>query len=273
MTEVIQGYDASSPPWPMPAIYTVTGGYIGGATPHVWTADEWKSRALKKKLPIYVPTYFNTGVLTAGSDALACVQALKALSVPKGVLVGLDFETLISAQYVEAFDNIVHGAGWNTLLYGSSSTVLKNPKTSGGYWVATRPRNPDFPGYGKLYPGSVATQIQDMGAYDTDVFDSDLIFWGDDVPVTPPTYWTNTVIQNLPTLTKGSTGPLVKTLQGCLTARGHAVSIDGEFGPDTDTAVRTFQVTYKVPDSVSNGQGDGRVGQHTWTALITNVNQ
>ena len=276
MTDLIQGYDASTPPWPVPAIYEVTGGYIGGATPHVWTADEWATKALKRKLPIYVPTYFHDGVLRAGSDAIDCVHALRSAGVPQGVCVGLDLETLIAPSYVEAFDNVVFAAGYRVVEYGSSSTIFKNPRTSGGYWVATRPHNPDFPGYGKLYPGSVMTQVQDLGPYDVDVIDADLVFWGDDVTPIPtplPTYWTNTVIQNLPTLKQGDSGPLVRTLQGCLGARNHAVGIDGQFGPLTEEAVKAFQVAFNVPDSVRNGQGDGQVGQHTWTALITNVNQ
>lgn len=270
---VIQGYDASTPPWPVPAIYEVTGGYIGGATPHVWTPEEWATKSLKKRLPIYVPTYFNDGILRPGTDAVDCVNALKAAGVPQGVLVGLDFETLIAAQYVQSFDAVVFGAGYRVLLYGSTSTVFKNPRTSGGYWAATRPGNPDFPGYGNLYPNSVATQVKDLGVYDTDLFDSDLIFWGDSIPTPAPTYWTNTVIQNLPTLKQGDTGPLVRTLQGCLVARNHTVAVDGSFGPETDAAVRTFQVAFNVPNSVANGVGDGQVGEHTWAALITNVNQ
>jgi peptidoglycan hydrolase-like protein with peptidoglycan-binding domain len=272
VTDIIEGYDASTPPWPVPSAFKVTGGYIGGATPHVWTADEWKLKALGKRLPIYVPTFFNSGILTAGSDAVACVNDLKALSVPKGVLVGLDFETLVSGQYVSTFDNILVEAGYKVLLYGSTSTVFKNPKSSGGYWAATRPDNPDFSGYTNLYPGSVATQIKDIGAYDIDLFDASLVFWGDSVPIPPVINdWTVTVISNLPTVKQGDTGTFVDTVQGLLCARGYTVKIDGQFGPITDSEVRRFQRDYNVPNSVVNGNGDGQVGQHTWTTLITNA--
>lgn len=270
MTDLIQGYDASTPPWPVPAIYEVTGGYIGGATPHVWTADEWRTKALKRKLPIYVPTYFHDGVLRAGSDAIDCVHALRSAGVPQGVCVGLDLETLIAPSYVEAFDNVVFAAGYRVVEYGSSSTIFKNPRTSGGYWVATRPGNPDFSGYGNLYPGSVMTQVQDLGAYDVNMIDASLVFWGDETPA-PSTNWIVTVISNLPTLKQGDSGTNVDTLQGLLCARGYPVKIDGQFGPDTDAKTREFQAHYNVPDSVSNGHGDGQVGQHTWTVLITNA--
>lgn len=271
MTNLIQGYDASTPPWPVPAIYKVTGGYIGGATPHVWTPNEWRTQALAKKLPIYVPSYFHDGILRPGTDAVECVQALKAAGVPQGVCVGLDLETLIAPAYVESFDSVLFSAGWRVLEYGSSSTIFKNPKTSAGYWVATRPHNPDFPGYGNLYPGSVATQTDDVGPYDVDVFDASLVFWGDEIPTPQPKNWIETVISNLPTLRQGDTGTNVDTVQGLLCARGYPVKIDGQFGPDTDAKVREFQVHYNVPNSVSNGQGDGQVGQHTWTVLITNA--
>lgn len=273
MSGLIYGYDCSQPAWPMPPLYEVTGGYIGGATPHIWTSEEWDTKARAKRLPIYVPTYFRTGVLTPGTDAIECVNALRPLAVPKGATVGLDFETLIAPSYVESFNAVLTGAGYKVLLYGSSSTVFKNPKPSGGYWVATREGNPDFPGYGKLFPGSVATQYSSGLAYDADIFSADIPFWGGYIPPVTANYWTNTMIQNLPTLIQGASGPLVMTLQGCLCARGYLVAIDGQFGPDTELKVREMQARHNIPDSVVNGQGDGQVGEHTWTFLITNVNQ
>jgi hypothetical protein len=65
---------------------------------------------------------------------------------------------------------------------------------------------------------------------------------------------------------EGSTGENVKTVQYLVTARGHPTGVDGEFGPQTKTAVQAFQS--------SRGLGaDGIVGSQTWPQLIIQVQQ
>ena len=67
-----------------------------------------------------------------------------------------------------------------------------------------------------------------------------------------------------PQVRRGDRDHPVRTLQHLLRARGHAVAVDGSFGPLTDAAVRAFQ----------QGTGlvvDGVVGRHTWAALIVTV--
>jgi|SRR5690349_19442327 peptidoglycan hydrolase-like protein with peptidoglycan-binding domain len=56
----------------------------------------------------------------------------------------------------------------------------------------------------------------------------------------------------------------VPTLQHLLGARGHAVTVDGTFGPRTEAAVRDFQ-------RQKNLGVDGIVGPITWKALIIEV--
>jgi peptidoglycan hydrolase-like protein with peptidoglycan-binding domain len=61
-------------------------------------------------------------------------------------------------------------------------------------------------------------------------------------------------------LRQGSTGALVKTLQRLLNALGYGLDVDGDFGPETDRAVRGFQA--------KNGlDADGVVGPMTAGAL------
>ncbi|NHU86431.1 peptidoglycan DD-metalloendopeptidase family protein [Kocuria sp. JC486] len=73
-------------------------------------------------------------------------------------------------------------------------------------------------------------------------------------PVTPPSS------SSYPTIKQGASGPAVTQLQQLLTARGHAVAVDGKFGPATDSAVRSFQ------KKIGTTQ-DGTVGPKTWGAL------
>jgi len=63
------------------------------------------------------------------------------------------------------------------------------------------------------------------------------------------------------TLKLGNTGAEVKQLQQILSNLGYNLgSIDGIFGPKTDSAVRAFQSAHKIVV-------DGIVGNNTWTAL------
>lgn len=63
-----------------------------------------------------------------------------------------------------------------------------------------------------------------------------------------------------PTLRQGARGAAVSQLQNRLRAHGYNVSVDGDFGPATANAVRSFQR--------AKGLGvDGVVGPRTWAAL------
>lgn len=62
----------------------------------------------------------------------------------------------------------------------------------------------------------------------------------------------------------GSTGEDVRTVQYLLAVHGHTVTVDGQFGPATRSAVKAFQ-------SSEGLAADGIVGNHTWGALIVTV--
>lgn len=67
-----------------------------------------------------------------------------------------------------------------------------------------------------------------------------------------------------PQISQGAKEHPVPTLQHLLRARGKTVTVDGDFGPKTDAAVRAFQ----------HDKGlvvDGIVGPMTWQALISGM--
>src|SRR5262249_3993205 len=70
--------------------------------------------------------------------------------------------------------------------------------------------------------------------------------------------------QQFPVLRKGSGGvgqaPYIKRIQRRLSALGQPVADDGDFGPDTDKALRAFQRSPRP-------KGDGGLGRKTWLAL------
>ncbi|CAM3109126.1 peptidoglycan-binding domain-containing protein [Stackebrandtia soli] len=72
--------------------------------------------------------------------------------------------------------------------------------------------------------------------------------------------------QSWPTIRVGSTGADVTAGQYLLSARGHATTADGQFGPATNTSVKAFQ-------SSKGLAVDGVVGPQTWSALIVTVSQ
>lgn len=53
----------------------------------------------------------------------------------------------------------------------------------------------------------------------------------------------------------------MRAVQSQLNAHGYALNVDGNFGPATNTAVRSFQASRRLQD-------DGVVGQTTWRALL-----
>ena len=72
----------------------------------------------------------------------------------------------------------------------------------------------------------------------------------------------------MPTLSEGSTGPAVRSLQAVLTNGAVGLwgttpkGIDGTFGPNTTASVRAFQTWARL-------DADGVVGQATWDAATS----
>lgn len=169
-------YDAAYPPAHPPA-WPAVAGYIGGNTPHVWTADEWAHQPARYRLPIWVQSH--PGSADVARDAAAAVTMLHKLGAPKGCTVALDFETAVNASYVKAFDKVLHAAGYPVILYGSISTVTHNPRPSGGYWAA------HYTGTPHQESGALATQYANGTAYDSNVIDATVPLW-DTHPAPPP---------------------------------------------------------------------------------------
>lgn len=149
-------YDAAYPPASPPTTDAVAF-YIGGDTPHVWTAAEIARQRARYRLPIYVRS--NPTTALAPSDAAKTIAWLRANKAPHGCAVALDLETAVHATYVKTYDQLVHAAGWVVLAYGSLGTIFQNPRTSGGYWAA----NPT--GIAHMVRGADATQW----AFDTQI--------------------------------------------------------------------------------------------------------
>jgi len=71
-------------------------------------------------------------------------------------------------------------------------------------------------------------------------------------------------IQPWPVVKRPTTLFPVRPLQQLLRARGHAVAVDGNFGPQTEAAVKAFQQSKGLT-------ADGNVGPLTWPKLVVQV--
>lgn len=69
-----------------------------------------------------------------------------------------------------------------------------------------------------------------------------------------------TAVNRLPTLRFGDRGNSVRILQRLLASKGYPITIDGDFGVLTETAVKAYQ-------SRQGLTADGIVGSRTWRAL------
>lgn len=95
-----------------------------------------------------------------------------------------------------------------------------------------------------------------------------ITYGGSVTPSVPPQSSSDRLI-NVETyqVRRGSVGVTVKSLQTLLNARGYSdvdgweLVLDGEFGPNTDYAVRLFQKDHAL-------EVDGIVGKNTWRALL-----
>jgi hypothetical protein len=250
MTGLLTFYDAA---WP-PAKPPTTDGvciYIGGDTPHVWTAAEIAAQTARYRLPIWVRS--NPEQVSPLADATACLAALRWMGVPKGRLVALDSETDVDPSWVNTFVRTVNDGGYPVIDYGSQSTVFGNKNPDGYYWGADWTNTPH------LHSGDQMTQYADFGPFDESLAQPSMPFW--DIRGGPTTSWQETMMRQLPLTRQGATGNDVRTIQGLLQARGYAVTIDGVFGPATDATVRRFQRDRRL-------SADGIVGSQTWPALM-----
>ena len=176
--------DASVPPASRPQLYAIAG-YIGGDTPHVWTEQEWDGQPAAFRLPIFTAANREDIACAAGEDAWEIRKALAGLNVAARFTVAVDIETRVYDIYLRALDAFL--APRPLMVYGSLSTLLRCPVTSGGRWAAE-------------WTGLILTAEDDIGQhgirafqwadsnmigrdYDLSVIESEVLLWPRPQPV------------------------------------------------------------------------------------------
>ncbi|MER6075536.1 peptidoglycan-binding protein [Streptomyces sp. NPDC001817] len=74
------------------------------------------------------------------------------------------------------------------------------------------------------------------------------------------------ILPSWPNITDGMTGPSVQAAQYLLRYHGASITADGQFGPATLAATKSFQSAHSLGV-------DGQIGPQTWSALIVQVQE
>ena len=184
-----------------------------------------------------------------------------------------DCSGLFRWAYSELGEAIAHGSNSIFDRYCSAKGTLKNGKRTDG--ADLLPGTAVFTGDAKehghigLYIGNgkvIEAAGTRQGVIKSDVTDSKWTYWGElkavdygyplSSPSTPPTV-------ERPTLRRGDKGDAVILLQSELIRLGYSLpkyGIDGDFGKETEMAVKQFQQDNRLTV-------DGVVGPKTWKAL------
>ncbi|MFD6531944.1 peptidoglycan-binding protein [Streptomyces sp. NPDC060184] len=85
-------------------------------------------------------------------------------------------------------------------------------------------------------------------------------------PVSASAARTGTAPVAWPAVKSGARGATVTALQHLLVAKGHSLTVDGEFGPATVKAVKAFQKAQRLT-------ADGIVGPATWNKLVPTLRE
>lgn len=110
-------------------------------------------------------------------------------------------------------------------------------------------------GSGVVYTieGNTSDRVARRTRYPSDIIGYGYPDYGDPVPVSYP-----------PLIKRGAKGANVVKAQKALIAKGYKLpkyGADGDFGSETESAVRRFQKARKL-------EVDGKIGNHTWKALL-----
>ena len=215
-------------------ILTVTGGDLNAdgidcepGNPDARSSAEWVARVGS---PGFRPVIYASVIGTPGYGMGDVLNQLAAHRIPRASV------RLLTAHYEWKTS---HGADpINLHICGPSTCNLLPVEADGTQWT-------------DVWPGANHGSIIDLSALRPDFFGT---------PPPPPT-WTENLVKQLPTVAPGATGTYVRTIQFQCGERHHPTTVDGVFGPNTESAVRAVQSAAHVPV-------DGIVGQQTWPVLL-----
>ena len=237
------------------------------AIPMLWGADPAIGTAVRRKLPISDWTPTRRTLLQAGT-----ALGLAALSIfPAARRAYADGYTIYGSCPSYATDhNCSPGCGPSTIFADScltSGTNLGFHKNDGVTWTL-RPNQcyvSTYDGWLWKYQGacgacacSVERRCHDGYRKVGSSWVKSICRWNTQCECLTAVSW--------PTVRRGNLGPNVYTVQHLLTAKGFAITVDGDFGARTETAVSQFQTASGIAVT-------GLVDQLTWPSLVITARQ
>jgi hypothetical protein len=290
------GFDACAAPsnaamaaWTSATSYRAIGVYFGGAHRACSQPNLTSSWLTTQKgrgwhfIPIYVGTQASSlgssAASKGSSEADGAANAAAALGIPAGSVLYNDMEAYSSSYttnvlaYVNAWTARLHARGYLSGFYSSSASGVADQNA---HYGSTSPDVMYFAHYNNTKTTSDSyisashwANHQRVHQYSGDVDEThggyainidgdwmDVQVAGGGSGPAPVPDW--------PLVQQGNTGESVRTVQYLLNQAGAAINVDGDFGPATLAAVKSFQSGHSL--SV-----DGIVGGNTWSALAVTV--
>lgn len=201
-------------------------------------------RRFRRSLPEKMPSASTTG--SAGR------RFLDEVSAAVTVALGGSYCPVVCYSYRAFLPNLAMCAGYPLWIadYAQAAPASVAPWTSWTIWQ---------------WSGGGGPAGADRDAFNGSAADMDgwirTYTGGHPAPPAPSPNWTEQLMQELPALQQGASGDDVRTMQGCLWARGEVVTLDGIFGPQTRAALVRFQ-------SAKGLSPDGIAGPKTWPELL-----
>lgn len=119
---------------------SIVGGYIGGATPHVWTDAEWavvRGQGSLRPLPIFVAGEHCTGYAPGADVASSVVETMQRLGMAGHFALDVELR-LPDDDWFYGLVQTANEADAGVVLYGTTGTVrrLQGSYDWSGTWVA-----------------------------------------------------------------------------------------------------------------------------------------
>ena len=172
-------------------------------------------------------------------------------------------------EIIEGFREGIENGGYRfggiyCNLYWYNTFIPQYAKDKYNFWISSYPYSDNGLPVESLEPKGVKNlvgwQYSECGnvpGFEGNPVDMDL-FWEDYGAVAPSA----PVSVIWPTLSLGSVGGAVQTLQTMLNEEGENLEVDGVFGPKTQEAVIAYQIAHSL-------EPDGIVGPLTWNMLLS----
>lgn len=221
----------------------------------------------------YNPQSALGGYSAGARDAGIAIAHAQSLGAPRGVALyaAVDWDVTDAQKpavlaYATGFLDACTAVGFRSGIYG-------------GYWVCLYLSDHNYGGFlwqtyawsGGLWLAAAAVRQTRNGIHEAgatvDLDESEVIDFGQwspasaPAPVPVPTPIGDSMLTHWSPIQRGATGARVRVWQGLMIGHGYGLTVDGDFGPQTDAVTRQFQTDKRITV-------DGIVGAHSLSMAL-----